>query len=149
MDGFKEKKSLSDQRSVTGCYIQPAGLRHQTKTSTKCVRTITLAPHGVDTNLVLSYIVEDIVNSTVNGIDTFDANGRRVKVFTDISGILADTPAQSAANDLRGHTADAYCAICSTRKRKGLRSPPICFTYCDHCRRLSLILSDERMREIR
>ena len=149
MDGFKEKKSLSDQRSVTGCYMLPAGLRHQSKTSSKSVRTITVAPHGIDTNKVLHHIVDDLVNSTVYGIDTHDALGRRVKVFTDIPGILVDTPAQTAANDLRGHTADAPCAYCSTRKRKGLRSPPICYNSTNHCRRHSLMRSDERMTEIR
>ena len=78
----------------------PAGLRHQSKTSSKSVRTITVAPHGIDTNKVLHHIVDDLVNSTVYGIDTHDALGRRVKVFTDIPGILVDTPAQTAGNDL-------------------------------------------------
>ena len=149
MDGFKEKKSLSDQRSVTGCYILPAGLRHQSKASCTCVRTITVAPHGLDTNRVLSYIVDDIVDGTVNGKDTIDAYGRKVKLFLDTPGLLADTPAQSAANDLRGHTANSYCGYCSTKKRKGLQTPPICFTSNDHCRRQSLVRSDERMQEIR
>ena len=149
MDGFKEKKSLSDQRSVTGCYILPAGLRHQSRASSTCVRTLTVAPHGLDTNRVLSYIVDDIVDGTVYGIDTIDAYGRKVKLFLDTPGLLADTPAQTAANDLRGHTANSYCGYCSTRKRKGLQTPPICFTSNDHCRRHSLVRSDERMQEIR
>ena len=97
----------------------------------------------------MSYIKDDIVIGTVEGIDTIDALGREVRLFLDVAGSLADTPAQSAGNDLSGHTADAYCAYCSVRKHKGLRSPPITFTSSQHSRKQSLVGSDERMMEIR
>ena len=149
LDGFKEKKSLSDQRSVTGCYLLPAGLRHQSRTTCTCVRTLTIAPHRMDPNIVLSHIVDDVVNGAVHGINTVDAYGNIVKLFLDIPGTLADTLAQTAGADLKGHTADAYCAYCSSRKRKGLPTPPITYTTTLHSRRQSLVRSDERMREIR
>jgi len=48
-------------------------------------------------------------------VDAYDTTG---KLFLDVPGTLAYTPAQTASNDLKGHTADAYCAYCSSRKRK-------------------------------
>ena len=148
-DGFQQKKSISDKRSITGCYILPAGLPHQAKSTCTCVRTLTVSPDGLDPNDVLRHIVDDIIEGTVQGIDSYDAHGRKVKIFLDNISELNDTPAQASGNDVMGHIADSFCAFCGARKRKGLQTPPISFSTSIHCRRPSLMRCDERMVEIR
>ena len=134
-DGFHQKKSMSDKRSITGCYILPAGLPHQSRSTCTCVRTLTVAPDGIDTNEVLQHIVRDIVEGTVNGIDSYDAQGKKVRIFLDNISEVNDTPAQTSGNDLMGHSADSFCAFCGGRKRKKLPTPPICYSTAIHCRR--------------
>ena len=148
-DGFQQKKSMSDKRSVTGCYILPAGLPHQARTTCTCVCTLTVSPDGLDSNAVLRYIVDDIVEGTVNGVESYDAHGRKVKIFLDNISELNDTPAQASGNDVMGHIADSFCAFCAARKRKGLQAPPICYSSSIHSRRPSLMRCDDRMKEIR
>lgn len=108
-----------------------------------------MAPDGLDSNDVLKHIVDDVVEGTVNGIDSYDAHGTKVRIFLDNISELNDTPAQASGNDVMGHIADSFCAFCGARKRKGLVAPPICFSTSIHCRRPSLTRCDDRMVEIR
>ena len=148
-DGFKQKKSLSDQRSVCGCYIMPAGLPNNCKCSSKSARVITLAAPGQDTNEVLELIVDDIVIGSVNGFTSFDPSGQQVTIFLDAIAIIGDYPAVTSGADLSGHISDSFCSYCAIRKRKGTNSSEILYSSNFHCRRLSLTRCDERMEIIR
>lgn len=148
-DGFKQKKSLSDKRSVCGFYILPLGLSHKSKLSSNAARILTLSSHGQDTNEVFNHIIDDVVLGATEGFDSVDAKGKRTKIFLDAAAKVGDFPAVSESTDVSGHMSDAHCSFCSVRKRKGGSLPPILFTTALHSRRFSLTRFDERMRAIR
>ncbi len=148
-DGFNQKKSLSDKRSVCGCYLMPAGQPHTCRASSISARVVTLGAHGQDPNELLEYIVDDILEGVTSGFDSFDPYGKKVKVFLDPVAIIGDYPAVSSSTDVAGHTADAFCSFCAVRKRKGGQHPQILFTNKLHSRRASLTRFDERMKIIR
>ena len=126
-DGFKQKKSLSDQRSVSGCYILPAELPHNCRCSSTSVRTITLGGHGQDTNSILDHIVDDIFNGTVQGIDAINPKREIVKIFLDSFANIGDYPAVTTNADLSGHTSDMFCSFCTIRRCKGTNSSEILY----------------------
>ena len=148
-DGFKQKKSLSDQRSVCGCYIMPVGLPHHCRCSSASARIITLAAHGQDTNEVLEFIVNDIVTGAVTGFSGINPDGVRVTIFLDAVAIIGDYPAVTSGTDLSGHNADSFCSYCAMRKRKGSKSTELLYSAISHSRRLSLVRFDERMKILR
>lgn len=39
-----------------------------------------------------------------------------VRVFLDVVGVIAGTPALNSALDVKGHTANAFCHVCSSNR---------------------------------
>ena len=148
-DGFKQKKSLSDKRSVCGFYILPLGLSHKSRATSECARILSLSSYGQDTNDVFNLIIDDIVRGSTEGIHTIDAYGNKVVVFLDAAAKIGDFPAITEATDVSGHSSDSHCSFCSVAKRKGGTLPEIAFSTALHSRRLSLTRFDERMKTIR
>lgn len=148
-DGFNQKKSLSDQRSVCGCYIMPAGLPQYCRCSSSSARVLTLGAHGQDPNELMECVVDDIAKGTVDGIEGFDPYGKKVKIFLDAIAIIGDYPAVTSGTDLSGHNSDSFCSFCTITKRKGGNHTQILYTSDLHSRRASLTRFDERMKAVR
>jgi len=134
-DGFKQKKSLSDRRSVNGCNMLPVGLPHHTKSSCLCVSTLSLGAYGQNPNEIMKHIIPDIIQGSTNGFTCIDAHGRQVRLFLDLVAAFGDFPALTSQGDLSGHIADAHCSFCGFVKRKGGTCAPICNTVTRHSRR--------------
>lgn len=116
-DDFNPRSLLFPRGSVGGCYMIPIGLSLQRRRGLTSIRPIALTPPGVSTNYVLDDIIEDIVEGTVSGFDGEDASGRKVKIFLDVVGFVADYPASSNVLDVMSHAAKAPCTHCTFRHR--------------------------------
>ena len=148
-DGFKQVKSLSDTRSVTGCYILPMGISLNSRTSSRSTRVLTLCPSGHDVNCLMDEILQDIVQGTVEGIRATDPYGRKVRIFLDAVTFLGDYPAVTAVTDTLGHTANSFCTLCSISKRPKENVPRILYTSNIHSRRMAFCRFKERLDAIR
>lgn len=135
-DGFRQHKSLSDTRSVSGCYMIPLGLSSSTRPSVAATRVLTFTPDGQDVNNALNFIMEDIARAAVEGIFGMDSYGKKVRIFIDPVSFFGDYPAATAVNDFRGHNADAFCSFCAFQKPKSGADPEILYSAEVHSRRL-------------
>ena len=79
---------------------------------------MSFTPTHVSTNEVLDFIIPDIINGIINGIETVDAEGRTVTIFLDVVGFIGDYPESAKVIDLMNHAARAPCTHCSFRHRK-------------------------------
>lgn len=104
------------QCSAGGSYFLPLSMPLESRRSTSSVRIISLTPPGVSTNEVLHYVIDDIVNATVNGIIGCTPQAQLVRIFMDVVGFVGDYPASSKTVDLIGHVGSAPCTLCSFRR---------------------------------
>ena len=118
-DGFNKHKSMSDTRSICGCYLMPVGFDLNYRKSSASARVLTLSQGNQDINDVLAHLVDDIVLGVTEGVEGIDPYGRQVRIFLDIISNVGDYPAASACGDLMGHTANAPCSVCAFGRRKG------------------------------
>lgn len=79
------------------------------------VTTISLTPCTVSTNLVVDYLIRDILGGTIGGSAGIDAEGTETKIFLDISGFLGDYPACSDVLYVVKHSAGAPYTHCIFR----------------------------------
>ena len=93
-----------------------AGVSMRSRRCQSTIRILSLTPSGVSTNVVLDYLIEDIVQGCLTGFECIDAFGQTVRCFFDIVGFVADYPASTAVVDTLGHTASAPCSHCSFLK---------------------------------
>ena len=114
-DDFNARSPLFPRGSVGGVYMSPAGLPLRSHKSQSTVRILSLSPSNVSTNYVIDYLIEDLVNGCINGLDCIDAFGSRVRCFFEIMGFVADYPASAAVVDVLGHIASAPCTHCTYR----------------------------------
>lgn len=66
---------------------------------------------------MLLFIIDDIVQRTAVGIDGWDHDGNRIKIFIDVVGYVSDYPALAHVLDVLGHNASASCPSCTFRRR--------------------------------
>lgn len=59
------------------------------------IKTISLTPPGVVTNLIFNAIIPDIIFGTLDEYDCWDIDEENVSVFTDVCGFLTICPAHS------------------------------------------------------
>ena len=78
---------------------------------------------GVNSNIVIDDIVEDIVSGSVNGIESIDAEGEKCTTFLHLLGYIGDYSESLAVTDLKNHSARAPCTIFNYR-HKTLPSGP-------------------------
>ena len=149
MDGFKQMKSLGDQRSVGGCYILPLGLSCETRRGNSAPRVLTLCPDELEHNDVLTLVLEDISRAAKTGVDGFDPYGRRVRIFLDPVSFYADYPAAVEVADSYGHSGNAYCTHCTVRKRDATFGSKFLSTFMNNCRRIGFMRTDARLTSIR
>lgn len=88
------------------------------RNSRSSVRLISLTPPKLSTNEVLDYIIEDTIAMNTSGVDGWDPQGNRFKIFMDIMGFIADCPAMTHVMDASGHNATVSCSICSFVRQK-------------------------------
>jgi len=148
-DGFNQHKSLSDSRSVGGCYMLPLGLSVENRRSISAVRVISITPSGENMNDALHMVKQDVVTSCTKGIRGTDPYGRSVRIFVDLVGCFGDFPALTSMMDVKGHTADACCTLCSFSRRKRCADPEILYSVEIHSRRLGYMRFDDRMERLR
>ena len=110
-DGFKQKKSLSDSRSVDGVYLVVLGLNESNVSAS--VRVITLVPDSHALDEIMEVINDDVVKGITKGFHCRDVYGNRVTVFFDFVLFLADYLAAATVSDVIGHRGDSMCTCCS------------------------------------
>lgn len=93
--------------------MSPSGFNIRARRSQSTIRAVSLTPSGISTNLVFEYIIKDIVDGSVSGIESIDAYGNDVLIFLEITGFVGDYPASSAAIDVKGHTSSTPCTHCT------------------------------------
>lgn len=67
----------------------------------------TLTP--ADTNQIIDFLIADIIERIVEGLDNRDAEGNRVRIFLDICGFVGDYFPASEALQVMEHNAGASC----------------------------------------
>ena len=112
-DDFNARSTLFPKGSVGGFYMSPSSLNVRSRRSQSTVRAISLTPTGISTNLVFDYIIDDIIDGSINGLECKDAFGQHVVVYLEVTGFIGDYPASSAVVDVKGHTASSPCTHCS------------------------------------
>jgi len=118
-DDFKPFKSSYSRGQVGGVYMMPLGLSTRDKFSPSSIRCISLAPLGVNSNVVLSAIMDDIIKGATDGIPVRLPDGEDVYVFLDFVAFVADYPAASKLIDVNGQAGLAPCTHCTFIKYCG------------------------------
>lgn len=100
------------QGSGEGIYLLPLNLSLRQRSSPNAVRVLCFAPPGVKPDTVLPLIFDDILTGCTTGFVDFDSTGQKRRIFLDLVGFIADTPAANACLDVLGHNAKACCHQC-------------------------------------
>jgi hypothetical protein len=90
----------------------PMGIPPAQRAGYGAVRCIDLTPPQMSTNVVLQYIVPDLVKCCTTGVQGQDPTANPVKIFIDVLGFIGDYPAISHALDVLGHNSRAPCHLC-------------------------------------
>ena len=85
----------------------------KSRRSQATIRTLSLTPPDVSSNVILDMMINDLVDGCLNGFQCVDALGQKVRCFFDVIGFVADYPASTAVVDTKGHTAFAPCTHCT------------------------------------
>lgn len=117
-DDFTARSALFPKGSVGGVYLNPTGLHLHSRRSQSAIRTVSLTPSGISTNLVFDMIIDDLVEGSLHGFTTIDAFGHNVPVFLDVLGFVGDYPASSSVVDVSGHTSICPCTHCTFVREK-------------------------------
>lgn len=131
-DDFTPRSTLFPKGSVGGFYMSPSGFSLRSKKNQSTIRTISLTPKGISTNMVFDFIISDIVNGCVKGIECVDAYGEQVIIFLEVTGFVADYPASTSAIDVRGHMASSPCTHCTFPRQVLVGSSMFAYTTVFH-----------------
>ena len=126
----------------------PAGMPQHSRCSPINARIITLGPHAKTLKEILDLIIDDIVEGSTNGFDSFDPYGYKVKTFLDPTSFLADYVEMTANSAVAGHMAIAYCTLCVIFRRRGGINLSILHSINLHSRRMSVCRTDDKMDQI-
>ena len=72
----------------------------------------------MSTNDVIDFIIDDLVDASVNGVIGIDPTGKSCRIFIEFVGFVADVPASSDVLDVMNHVSIAPCTHCTFRRRK-------------------------------
>ena len=148
-DGFQQRKSTRQSKSVTGCYLLPLGLPDDERASPQAVRVITLGAHGQPVEDVLRTVLADLSEAARHGVHGIDPYGRKVRIFIDTVAFFGDMPQAAGFTDTLGHTSNALCTLCSMRRRKGTADPETNYSSETHGNRMCLARFNARREAIR
>ena len=148
-DGFKKHISLTDSRAVAGIYMLPLNLSVKNKSLVSSVRIVSLVPPGIDPNVGVTMILDDIVVAATKGIMGQDPHGAAVRIFIDPVCFFGDYVAMAEFMDHRGHNAIACCTVCTFRLLRDAPQGEYMYTTDITSGRLGSLRSDRRLQEIR
>ena len=114
-DDFQQSSQMSKAASDGVCYFLPLYLPVEKRCSLSSVRIISLTPTNTSTNDVLRYIIPDMVQATVHGLEGRTPSGTRRRIFLDVLGFVGDYPVYASVVDVLGHVGSAPCNHCSFR----------------------------------
>lgn len=117
MDDFVCRVGRSD--SAGGVYMLYLSWMFRHRASRHAVRPISLVPTGVDSDLVLKEIMDDLVEGATAGWMVKSPEGRPVRVLADVALFIGDYKQVSKTSYMMGHTANAPCPLCSFTKGEG------------------------------
>ena len=109
-------------------------------------RTISLTPPGVSTNDVLDFIIDDLVDASVNGVIGIDPTGKSCRIFIDVVGFVAEYPASPDVLDVMKHGIIAPCTHCTFRRRKTKLESRYAFSCDIHSNNTSFVRSLHRTK---
>lgn len=105
--------------SAGGVYMLYLSWMFRHRASRHAVRPISLVPTGVDSDLVLKEIMDDLVEGATVGWMVKSPDGRAMRVLADVALFIGDYKQVSKTSHMMGHTANAPCPLCSFTKAEG------------------------------
>ena len=150
-DDFQQSSQMSKAASAGGCYFLPLSLPVEKRRSSSSVRIISLTPPNTSTNDLLRYIVPDMRQATVHGVDGHTPSGTRLRIFLDVLGFVGDYPASACVVDVLGHVGNAPCTHCSFRRLRNVTNNGSRFGYTTkiHSRNSSFLRNLDRYAALR
>lgn len=109
-DGFI--KESGKPASAYGLYWGSLNLPSARRQCGGHVRIVSLLPPGTSVKDMYAVMLDDILQSAMDGIECVTADGEAILVFIDLVCVLADTPAVQEILDVGGHTSLAACHCC-------------------------------------
>lgn len=117
MDDFVCREGRS--ASAGGVYMLYLSWMFRHRASRHAVRPISLVPTGVDSDLVLKEIMDDLVEGATVGWMVKSPEGLPMRVMADVALFIGDYKQVSKTSYMMGHTANAPCPLCSFTKAEG------------------------------
>lgn len=148
-DDFHTSSLLFGQSSVGGCYMLPVGFSNELRSSPSAARPLSLTPTGLSSKEILRHIIPDILKGVVEGVMGVDPYGNPIRIFLDPVGFMADYPAVSSVLDVKSHTADAPCPLCSFTRKKNVAGSAYAYSVDVSSRRSANVRFAERSYKLR
>ncbi len=117
-DDFGPRSTLFPKGSVGGVYLRPVDIPINILRSPQCIHPVSLAPTGVNSNVIINDVIKDVVFCSFNGFDSLDANGQPCRIFLHLLGYVGDYPESSAVVDIMKHSARSPCTLCNFRYKR-------------------------------
>ena len=145
-DEFKEKKSMKNTRNVCGIYMSVLGLSIQFRQTLAGCRVLSIVPYGLDPNLALNIIIDDVVRGATEGVEIVDLHGKKCLVFLDLVCFFGDFVKMAAVTDTCGHSSKSFCTYCGVqRAQNNGGTARYIYSSAITCRRLGYMRCDERI----
>lgn len=148
-DDFHTSSLLFAHSSVGGVYLMPIGFSNELRYSSSTTRPVSLTPPGMMSKEILKHIVSDVVKGMTEGVKGMDPHGNPIQIFLDVIGFLADYPAVSSVLDVKSHSADAPCHLCSFNRKKRIAGADFAYTVDIHSHRMANARFASRAYEVR
>lgn len=126
-DDFGPRSTLFPRGSVGGVYLKPIDVPVRMLRSPRSVSPVSLAPTGVNSNVLINETLKDIVEGSLKGVPSIDANGEHCRIFPQLIGYIGDYPESSDVCDVMKHSARSPCTLCNFRYRRTESGPTYCF----------------------
>jgi len=128
-DGFDVAKSMFKKRSTGAVYLMPMGLPSEYRKAPRFIHTVALSPPGIPAMHVIHTLIEDITNSSLEGLEVVNPMGEKVRVFLDLVGVLTDFHEASDGIATYHHSGIAGCNLCNFRRDEGSRMNSSAYGY--------------------
>ena len=125
-DDFGPRSTIFPRGSVGGVYLKPVDLPVAMIRSPRSINAVSLAPTGVNSNVVIKQVIDDVLQGSFNGYEFIDADGEVCKVFLHMVGYIGDYPEASNVLDVMKHSARAPCTLCNFRYKKRSSAKSYC-----------------------
>lgn len=92
-------------------YLRPIDIPVNLMRSPQSIHPISLAPTGINSNVVINNVIEDILYCSFHGLSSVDADGAPCRIFLHMIGYVGDYPESPAVIDVMKHSARAPCTL--------------------------------------